>query len=814
MVQAPPQRSRRWFACLCCVCCGMVVWLTARPAWAGGGPENTVVVVNRDSWLSLSVANHYVQLRKIPTENVILLDGIPDFERISVEQFREQILTPVLQQIDQRGFLDHIDYVVYSCDLPWSIDVREDMKGAQLPRVVTPQASINGLTFLYQSVLSKQPRYLQLSANRYVRRPLEKGAQIRLTPDAVKVLHAAMSSAQKAKWQEAEDGFRQLTEQFPQNQAMLINLAACLTKLEKLDEAMQVLKRAAETGGPVRRRIEADETFKPLRTRDDYPPLLAKFDKRQLEAPATVAFRNRDQYDAAGHPVLTQGEQYLLSTMLGVASGRGNSWREIRQCLESAAEADGTFPKGTIYFPVNSNVRSKTRDGLYASAIEELKRQGVRAELVQGTVPREKSDVVGAMVGTASFDWAKSGSRITPGAICEHLTSFGGVMRHGAGQTPLSEWIRYGAAGSSGTVTEPYALQQKFPLPFLHVHYARGASLGEAFYQSVAGPYQLLIVGDPLCQPWARRPVFALTGLKPGESVKPSRTVRCVEATDQPSPAIATVRWFLDGKVLQTPPDERELVLGEASLSPGYHELRVVAVADTDIEAQAHRIVPFTVVSTDRSCQVNLGDPSSDGKFDWNSLFEVVVEAPGAMKIHLHQYDRVLASLDGESGTVKIAASSLGLGHSQLTASAHFEDGTVRSRPLAIEVKQPDLLPAQTADFDGIRLHWSDDDEMTVPTVEADWLKKLGKPDGTAFMVERSLRADDDGLHQLQVKPSMPLQIVCGGLTLSAPAGEWTYCLLPLKKGNHFLALRGKLDKRQAIDVRFGLRGTRPLLAK
>ena len=66
-------------------------------------------------------------------------------------------------------------------------------------------------------------------------------------------------------------------------------------------------------------------------------------------------------------------------------------------------------------------------------------------------------------------------------------------MSQGAGQTPLSEFLRFGAAGASGTVTEPYSPSPtKFPSPMIQVHYARGCTLAEAFYQSVSGPYQLL----------------------------------------------------------------------------------------------------------------------------------------------------------------------------------------------------------------------------------------------------------------------------------------------------------------------------------
>ena len=69
------------------------------------------------------------------------------------------------------------------------------------------------------------------------------------------------------------------------------------------------------------------------------------------------------------------------------------------------------------------------------------------AEIVDGVLPEKKNDVQGVMVGAADFDWKDCGSTILPGAICEHFTSFGGEMRAGAGQTPLSEFLRYGAAG-------------------------------------------------------------------------------------------------------------------------------------------------------------------------------------------------------------------------------------------------------------------------------------------------------------------------------------------------------------------------------
>lgn len=167
------------------------------------------------------------------------------------------------------------------------------------------------------------------------------------------------------------------------------------------------------------------------------------------------------------------GIRYLLSAMLGVTSGRGNSVDEVIAMLRSAAAADATRPKGTIYFVTNNDVRTTTRSSVFTDTVAALESLGVRAEVVSGTLPVGKRDVAGLMTGTPSFDWPASGSRIRPGAICENLTSFGGIFSPSAGQTPLSAFLRAGAAGSSGTVIEPYADQAKFPHPSIQVHYAR-----------------------------------------------------------------------------------------------------------------------------------------------------------------------------------------------------------------------------------------------------------------------------------------------------------------------------------------------------
>lgn len=259
---------------------------------------------------------------------------------------------------------------------------------------------------------------------------------------------------------------------------------------------------------------------------------------------------------------------------------------EAIACLQRSAQADGTNPKGTIYFERNGDVRSTTREWGFRGAARQLEALGVKAVVEEGVLPKEKTDVAGGMIGTADFDWAASGSKIVPGAIVEHLTSFGGIMTKGAGQTPLTEFLKHGAAGSSGTVTEPFAIQAKFPSPYIHVHYASGCTLAEAYYQSVAGPYQLLIVGDPLAQPWRRSFTLELEGVA---VTTPTSGEVVLQAKTASNEAISPVAYelYFDGLLLKTVKPDEPLSWDTRKHADGKHVLTVLARGNDAVQTVA-----------------------------------------------------------------------------------------------------------------------------------------------------------------------------------------------------------------------------------
>jgi hypothetical protein len=382
--------------------------------------------------------------------------------------------------------------------------------------------------------------------------------------------------------------------------------------------------------------------------------------------------------------------------MLAVTAGRGNTVDEVLAYLRRSIEADATHPPGTIYFVKNRNIRSLVRQRAYPAVVDELEALGVAAEILVGTMPEDKADVQGVMMGTAKFDWKRSGSSIRPGAICDHLTSFGGVMRRDASQTSLAEFLRFGAAGSSGTVTEPYAIQEKFPFAMIQVHYARGCSLAEAFYQSVYGPYQLLIVGDPLCRPWARVPKVVLTNLEAGQEV--SGTVKLRPRVDELPPEdegsaeneagpglkpIERFRIFIDGKLRAECAPGGTVTLDTTQLVDGYHEIRAAAIRSGLIQSQGHVIVGVKTANHGHRIEASCRPAATAG---YEEKVVVSAKAAGAKRIVVLHNARLLGSIAGKEGELKLDASKLGAGPVELRVIALTE---AEGKPAPLAVAEP-----------------------------------------------------------------------------------------------------------------------------
>lgn len=156
------------------------------------------------------------------------------------------------------------------------------------------------------------------------------------------------------------------------------------------------------------------------------------------------------------------------------------------------------------YFMTTADATRSVRSALFPPAGLQ-RRIGLENHLDSGDLPRDTSRVVlvqtgvGQFVGAGAIDWV-------PGALADHLTSFGGQLDRTSGQSTVLDWLDAGVTASYGTVSEPCNHLQKFPHPqILLLHYLQGSTALEAYWKSVAWPQQGVFVGEPLAAPFARQ---------------------------------------------------------------------------------------------------------------------------------------------------------------------------------------------------------------------------------------------------------------------------------------------------------------------
>lgn len=181
---------------------------------------------------------------------------------------------------------------------------------------------------------------------------------------------------------------------------------------------------------------------------------------------------------------------------------------QAKALINRGVAADGSLsqPDGApahVHFVSTSDAVRSVRRQLFPPA-GPLKELGLDVHLDQTDSLRNAARVLMYLTGRTHVDGLETVGFL-PGALADHLTSFGGMLDKPHGQMTVMSWIQAGATASHGTVSEPCAHLQKFPHPqLLLLFYVQGASAMEAYWKSVAWPRQSLFVGEPLAAPFAR----------------------------------------------------------------------------------------------------------------------------------------------------------------------------------------------------------------------------------------------------------------------------------------------------------------------
>jgi uncharacterized protein (TIGR03790 family) len=225
---------------------------------------------------------------------------------------------------------------------------------------------------------------------------------------------------------------------------------------------------------------------------------------------------------------------------------------EAKAVVDNGVAGDGTFPTQSVILGHSSDPFRNIRYLNFDDTIFGARLRG-NYSILQTNLdsPLGLSNMFGYQNG--HYQFTISPNAFVPGAMADSLTSYGGVIFDPSNdQTTLLAFINAGASASYGTVVEPCNYLEKFPAPQNYFYQARGFSLAECYYQSVANPYQGLLDGEPLCAPFARPPTGAWNNLPANAKLSGVTNLSLQIAGSDLQHPVQQLDLFLDGTFLQT----------------------------------------------------------------------------------------------------------------------------------------------------------------------------------------------------------------------------------------------------------------------
>jgi uncharacterized protein (TIGR03790 family) len=180
----------------------------------------------------------------------------------------------------------------------------------------------------------------------------------------------------------------------------------------------------------------------------------------------------------------------------------GKSVADVKAMIDRGVASDNTRPKGKAHLMKTSDSIRSLRAAAYpADKLGTVISPSVNVQVTSANSLSGTTDTLFYFQGLASVSQISTNS-FPPGAVADHLTSYGGRLTDSS-QMSCLEFTSGGATGTFGTVTEPCAYGDKFPDPEIMIrHYTQGETLIEAYWKSISQTFQGIFVGEPLAKPW------------------------------------------------------------------------------------------------------------------------------------------------------------------------------------------------------------------------------------------------------------------------------------------------------------------------
>ena len=386
-------------------------------------------------------------------------------------------------------------------------------------------------------------------------------------------------------------------------------------------------------------------------------------------------------YPVAGSDFATN---YYMSGTLGYTGTNGNTVGEVIASLRSAAAADGTHPGGAVYYENSNDVRATMRDGEWTSTALQLAARSVSDQFennTPGATPLNRNNVAAAFCGAPTMT-LNNGSIYLPGSWADDVTSYGCDFLD-TSQTKATAFIASGAAGTTGAVVEPYALPARFTNTSIQTFIADGSTLAEAFAKSVAAPDVQMPLGDMLAQPNADVPLVSFRS-GPGNYGAARGAISLGTSARLVNPRIATgigqFELLVDGMVVSTAAAAGgggTFSVNTAALSDGVHEVRAVAINNSQAASEGYAAMPIVVDNHGRSISFTGGNVTLGASPATIGLAAAAGDGT-VSQIELTCLGRVVAAVQQRSlrSSLSINSSALAPGDNVITPVAVFSDGS------------------------------------------------------------------------------------------------------------------------------------------
>ena len=166
-----------------------------------------------------------------------------------------------------------------------------------------------------------------------------------------------------------------------------------------------------------------------------------------------------------------------------------------------------------------------------------------------------------------------------------------------------------------------------------------------------------MIVGDPLCRPWADIPQVDARGVAAGDTIK-GKVVIFPSATLARQGTVDRFELFVDGLLTASCSMRETLEFDSAQYCDGFHELRVVGIDGGPIESQGRLIIPVHFANYGKSMQFEATPKTVRG----GRPVKLSANAPGCIGVAFYHGRDMVGKFAGASGDTTVDSAKLGEG--------------------------------------------------------------------------------------------------------------------------------------------------------